>query len=127
VYFTLVGHVGSATLAGRRTLKQLTGTGTRHQGNGCGRMTHDEVVGQLKKLLAERLRVPRERAQALALDAPLLKDGLGLDSLDCVELTLGIEEVFGLVFDDSEENWLQHFACLDTLSKLVLTTKGESA
>jgi acyl carrier protein len=90
-------------------------------------MTHDEVVGQLKKLLAERLRVPPERAQTLALDAPLLKDGLGLDSLDCVELTLGIEETFGLVFDDSEENWMHHFSCLGTLSTLVLATKGESA
>ncbi len=100
---------------------------TRHKWNGCGCMTHDEVVGQLKRLLAERLRVPPERAQALALDAPLLKDGLGLDSLDCVELTLGIEETFGLVFDDSEDNWMHHFSCLGTLSTLVLATKGESA
>ena len=48
-------------------------------------MTHDEVVARLKTLLAERLRVPPDRAEALDLDTPLLKDGLGLDSLDCVE------------------------------------------
>ena len=55
----------------------------------------------------------------------LLKDGLGLDSLDCVELTLGMEEEFGLVFDDSEEDWMHHFSCLETLSQLVLHSKGE--
>jgi acyl carrier protein len=88
-------------------------------------MTQAEVVTSLKRLLSERVRIPVARAQALALDTPLLKDGLGLDSLDCVELTLGMEEEFGLVFDDSEEDWLHHFSCLDTLARLVLHSKGE--
>ncbi|MGE3539709.1 MAG: acyl carrier protein [Candidatus Tectimicrobiota bacterium] len=90
-------------------------------------MTEEEVIASLKKLLSERVRVPVERAQALAPDAPLLKEGLGLDSLDCVELTLGMEEAFGLVLDESEEDWLQHFSCLSTLSRLVLTARGELA
>jgi acyl carrier protein len=87
-------------------------------------MTQAEVVTSLKRLLSERVRIPVARAQALALDTPLLKDGLGLDSLDCVELTLGMEEEFGLVFDDSEEDWLHHFSCLDTLARLVLHSIG---
>jgi acyl carrier protein len=90
-------------------------------------MTHDEVVARLKTLLTERLRVPPDRAEALELDTPLLKDGLGLDSLDCVELTIGIEEAFGVAFDDTEEDWIHHFSCLETLTHLVLATKEESA
>ena len=90
-------------------------------------MTQDEVVTSLKKLLSERVRIPVARAQALELDTPLLKDGLGLDSLDCVELTLGMEDEFAVVFDDSEEDWMHHFSCLGTLSQLVLTSKGELA
>jgi len=90
-------------------------------------MTQAEIVASLKRLVSERVRVPVARAQALALDTPLLKDGLGLDSLDCVELMLGMEEEFGLVFDDSEDDWMHHFSCLDTLSQLVLTVKGELA
>ena len=90
-------------------------------------MTQEEVVTSLKRLLSERVRVPVARAQALGLDTPLLKDGLGLDSLDCVELTLGMEEEFGLVFDDSEEDWMHHFSCLGTLSQLVLLARGELA
>ena len=88
-------------------------------------MTQEEVVTRLKTLLSERVRVAPERAQALAADAPLLKDGLGLDSLDCVELTLGMEEAFGLVFDESEQDWMQHFASLASLAQLVLVAKGE--
>jgi acyl carrier protein len=90
-------------------------------------MIQAEIVARLKRLLSERVRIPVTRAQALALDTPLLKDGLGLDSLDCVELTLGMEEEFGLVFDDSEDDWMHHFSCLGTLSELVLTVKGELA
>ena len=88
-------------------------------------MTQAEIVASLKKLLSERVRIPVARAQALELHTPLLKDGLGLDSLDCVELTLGMEEEFGLGFDDGEEDWMHHFSCLDTLSQLVLHIKGE--
>lgn len=90
-------------------------------------MTHEEVVTRLKELLTDRLRVPADRAQLLAGDAPLLKDGLGLDSLDCVELTMGMEETFEVTFDDSVDDWIQHFTCLDSLAQLVLTTRGEAA
>jgi acyl carrier protein len=88
-------------------------------------MTKDEVVAQLKKLLLERLRIPPTRLQTLQLDSPLLKDGLGLDSLDCVELLIGIEDEFGLAFDESQEDWMQHFSCLEALSELVLRAKDE--
>jgi acyl carrier protein len=90
-------------------------------------MTQAEIVASLKRLLSERVRIPVARAQVLELDTPLLKDGLGLDSLDCVELTLGMEDAFGVVFDDSEEDWMHHFSCLATLSQLVLAVKGGSA
>jgi acyl carrier protein len=88
-------------------------------------MTKDEVVVQLKKLLIERLRIAPHRLQTLQLNSPLLKDGLGLDSLDCVELLIGIEDTFGLAFDENQEDWMQHFACLETLSELVLHAKDE--
>jgi len=89
-------------------------------------MTSDEVIVRIKKLMSERLRLSVDRVQALELDSPLLKDGLGLDSLDCVELLIGIEDEFGLAFDEGEENWMHHFSCLETLAHLVLQAKGES-
>ena len=90
-------------------------------------MTQSDVVTGLKKILSERLRLSPARVQPLELDAPLLKDGLGLDSLDCIELLLGIEDVFDLAFDETEEEWMHHFYSLETISQLVLSTKGEMA
>ena len=90
-------------------------------------MTQDDVVSQLKQLMISRLRLSPERVDPLALDTPLLKDGLGLDSLDCVELLFGIEESFDLVFDNDEEEWTQHFSSLGSLSDLIVTVKDGQA
>lgn len=90
-------------------------------------MTQNDVVVSLKKILSERLRLPPERVEPLALHEPLLKDGLGLDSLDCIELLLGIEDTFDLAFDETEDEWMHHFYSLETLSQLVLSVKGEAA
>jgi acyl carrier protein len=90
-------------------------------------MTQDEVVTRLKKLMVERLRLSPERVQPLAPNAPLLKDGFGLDSLDCVELLLGIEDEFDLAFDEEEEEWIQHFSCLESLSQLVFAAKDSAS
>jgi acyl carrier protein len=86
-------------------------------------MNQDDVIMNLRKLLVERLRLTPERVQTLALEAPLLKDGLGLDSLDCVELLLGIEDTFSLSFDDTEDEWMHHFASLQSLSQLILNAQ----
>jgi acyl carrier protein len=89
-------------------------------------MTQEEIIVELKKMLSQRLRVAPERVAALAADSPLLRDGLGLDSLDCIELLLGLEDEYGLEFkEDEEEGWIEHFSSLERISQLVLLMKGE--
>lgn len=89
-------------------------------------MTQEDIIGELKKMLSERLRVAPERVAALAPDSLLLQDGLGLDSLDCIELLLGLEEEFGLEFnEEGEEGWIEHFSSLERLAQLVVFMKGD--
>jgi acyl carrier protein len=88
-------------------------------------MTQEDVIPRLKKLLTERLRIAPERTDSLETDSLLLKDGLGLDSLDCIELLLGIEDEFDLEFSEDQEGWMESFTSLVTLSQLVLHAKGE--
>ena len=83
-------------------------------------MTQDDVIITLKTLLSDRLRVSPERVAVLELDSQLLEGGLGLDSLDCIELLLGLEDEFGIEFNEEEEGWTEHFSTLDKLSQLVL-------
>ena len=88
-------------------------------------MTQKDVIPRLKKLMTERLRLAPERTASLEPDSLLLKDGLGLDSLDCIELLLGIEDEFDLEFSEEQEGWMESFTSLAALSQLVLHAKGE--
>ncbi len=88
-------------------------------------MTQDAVIDVLRTLLSERLRVSHERVESLEPDSNLLEGGLGLDSLDCIELLLGLEDEFNIEFSEEEEEWAEHFSTLNKLSQLVLHMKNE--
>ena len=68
-------------------------------------MEPKEVVDELKAILVARLKFDPRRAAELSADTTLPKGvegAAGLDSLDFIELSLAIEERFGLVMDESE-------------------------
>jgi acyl carrier protein len=89
-------------------------------------MDAEAVLDQLKALLVERLKFEAHRAAALTLETSLPKgiDGsLGLDSLDFIEVALGIEERFGVVIDERED-LAPHFQSLGTLVGYITSQIG---
>jgi len=56
----------------------------------------DTVHARIKKLIVERLFIDGLNPDELANDASL-RDELGLDSVDALELLLGLEQEFGIV------------------------------
>jgi len=58
---------------------------------------HDRV----KKLIVTRLKLEVDPA-SIDSKAPIFGAGLGLDSIDALELVLGIEQEFGVRIDDEE-------------------------
>ena len=90
-------------------------------------MTQKEVLDELKTIVVERLRFDPSRAADMALDTTLPKGvegSLGLDSLDFIELSVGIEERFGIVIDEHED-LSDEFLSLDSLSRFILSKSGE--
>ena len=89
-------------------------------------MDAEAVLDQLKALLVERLKFEAQRAAGLTLETSLPKgvDGsLGLDSLDFIEVALGIEERFGIVIDERED-LAPHFQSLGTLVGYITSQIG---
>jgi acyl carrier protein len=89
-------------------------------------MEAKEIFDELKAVLVERLKFDPRRAADVAEATPLPKGvegSIGLDSLDFIELSIAIEERFGVVLDESE-NLAAHFASFDTLSRFIAGRLG---
>jgi len=84
-------------------------------------METDEILDAIKTLLVERLKFDPTRAAEVTLDTSLPKgiDGsLGLDSLDFIELAMGIEERCGVLIDD-QEDLAPHFKSVGALVDFI--------
>ncbi len=84
-------------------------------------MEDKEVLDELKTILVQRLKFDPRRAAETGLETALPKgvDGsLGLDSLDFIELSIAIEERFGLTIDE-QEDLAPHFESFGTLIRYI--------
>ncbi len=91
-------------------------------------MTQQDVLEKLKQILVARLRFDPQRAAEITLESTLPKTvegSLGLDSLDILELLLGIEEEFKIVIDEREDLTAEFFS-LDNLSRFLLAKTGQA-
>jgi acyl carrier protein len=77
-----------------------------------------EVKDRLKKLLVERLKLQVDQ-DAIDDDAPLFGEGLGLDSIDALELVVGLEQEFGVQVPD-EAVGREAFASINALADFVV-------
>jgi acyl carrier protein len=57
---------------------------------------------KVKKLIIDRLKLDGVHPEEIADEAPLFGEGLGLDSIDALELVLAIEQTFGVRIEDEE-------------------------
>lgn len=60
----------------------------------------EELILQLKKQIIEVLNLEEVRPEDIDNDAPLFGDGLGLDSIDALELIVMLEKNYGIKLKD---------------------------
>jgi acyl carrier protein len=80
-------------------------------------MTHDNLAPRVKELIVRRLKLDIDPA-SIENDAPLFGEGLGLDSIDALELVLGLEQEFGIKVED-EEVGVKAFASVNALVEFI--------
>lgn len=59
---------------------------------------------QLKRLIVRTLNLEGVRPETIGDDQPLFGEGLGLDSVDALELLVAVEKEFGLSLETHEVN-----------------------
>lgn len=74
---------------------------------------------ELKRMIIETLELEDITPDDIDAQAPLFGEGLGLDSIDALELGLALQKRYGIKLDAEAEETRSHFASLDALKKLV--------
>ena len=64
--------------------------------------SNDHLIEKLKHFIIQRLKLADMTPEMIETDAPLFGEGLGLDSIDALELVLGLEKEFGVIIPDAE-------------------------
>jgi acyl carrier protein len=85
--------------------------------------TPAELRERIKRLIVDRLKLEIDPA-TIADAQPLFGEGLGLDSIDALELVLGIEQEFGVKIEDQEVG-SQALSSVDSLAEFVLAKKSQ--
>jgi len=80
-------------------------------------MPEANTAGRVKELIVRRLKLEIEPS-TIQDDAPLFGEGLGLDSIDALELVLGLEQEFGIKVED-EEVGVKAFASVNALVDFI--------
>jgi acyl carrier protein len=80
-----------------------------------------DLDAELKALIIETLELEDIEVADIVSDEPLFGDdgGLGLDSIDALEIGLVLEERYGIELDPEEESTREHFHSISSLAKLV--------
>ena len=74
---------------------------------------------ELKKLIVDTLGLEDVTASDIETGAPLFVEGLGLDSIDALELAMVVEEHYGVTLDDDPERNQEIFQSVQNLAAFI--------
>ncbi len=80
---------------------------------------------ELKTLVIESLGLEDITPEDIDREAPLFGDGLGLDSVDALELGLALQKRYAIAIDPETRNMREHFASIASLAAFVTTQRRD--
>ncbi|SFC30626.1 phosphopantetheine-binding protein [Pseudoalteromonas denitrificans] len=79
---------------------------------------------ELKQLIIDTLDLEDIAVSDIQDDEALFVDGLGLDSIDALELGLAIKKAYEVKIDANSEQTKQHFSSINALSDFISQAKA---
>jgi len=80
-------------------------------------MSRQDLAPRVKELIVRRLKLEID-PKSIDDSAPLFGEGLGLDSIDALELVLGLEQEFNIKAED-EAAGVKAFASVNAICDLI--------
>ncbi|WP_028455797.1 phosphopantetheine-binding protein [Chitinilyticum litopenaei] len=85
------------------------------------------LISEIKLFVIETLNLEDVGADDIDSDAPLFGDGLGLDSIDALELGVGLQKRYGIKLQSDAAENRRHFASIRALAELVQAQRAGQA
>lgn len=82
---------------------------------------------EIKQLIVSALNLEDITEAEIDSEAPLFGDGLGLDSIDALELGLALQKRYGVVLAADSQETRRHFASVAALARFVASAPTDSA
>lgn len=83
-----------------------------------------DLVLEIKSLIIEALDLEDITPEDIETDAPLFVDGLGLDSIDALELGVAVKKAYQVTIDGNSDDSKKHFYSVKTLSEFIAENKA---
>jgi acyl carrier protein len=90
-----------------------------------GHSNYDETLNLIRQLLSRRFRL-NMKPEELTPDTPLFSVGVGLTSLEGMDLLLELEKQFNVKITDPDW-WIEESPTLDTATRNILRLQNKSA
>ncbi len=82
-----------------------------------------ELVSELKDLLIDGLHLEDVEPDEIDLDEPLFGEGLGLDSIDALEIAVLLDRKYGVRITSGDDKNPEIFASLNSLVTFVVENR----
>jgi acyl carrier protein len=87
----------------------------------------DALEDRLKQLIVETLALEDVDPASIETEAPLFGEGLGLDSIDALELALAIHTEFGVKTRENDEKNREYYHSVRSLSDFIRAEQAKVA
>ncbi|MBS6032704.1 MAG: acyl carrier protein [Pantoea sp.] len=79
----------------------------------------DSLINDIKQMIIDTLNLEDIRPDDIDTEAPLFGEGLGLDSIDALELGLAVKNRYGMALSAESETLRAHFFSVASLAAFV--------
>ncbi|CAO3424051.1 phosphopantetheine-binding protein [Azospirillum doebereinerae] len=85
----------------------------------------DELELEVKTLIVNALNLEDIEPNTIDSEEPLFGDGLGLDSIDALELGVALRKAFGIKIESVNDDVKAHFANVRSLAQFIRSQRAE--
>jgi acyl carrier protein len=87
----------------------------------------EALDNEVKQLLIETLQLEDVTPADIEAEAPLFGEGLGLDSVDALEIAVALKRRYGLQLSPNSQETRKHFRSVRTIAELLRAHRAGTA